>query len=104
MAKPSAFLKRISAAAKRDREDRTWYTMMQSQDIAMIALNDAFGFGEDRLKRFSDAYIKAWQDWAAAINADSKDDKTAEYSLTRFEDRLKKICGKHYTPKEERWK
>ena len=100
MAKQSGFAKRLQARVR----DRDHFVRQMCQDMAMIALNDAFGFGEERLARYAAAYGEAWRKWGAAVNEDAKDDPKIEYSLTRYEDKLKQICGKYYTAREERYK
>lgn len=103
MAKPSAFLSRIQAEQKESRRRLIWFTVRQCLDMACIAMNEEFGFGEDRLKRFADAYSRVWSEYAGLTVEDARDDKTIEYSAAKFEERLKEICGRYYTPRDVRY-
>lgn len=89
--------------ADRDRE-RDHFVRIMCRDMAFIALHDAFGFGADRLNRFANAYADTWIAWATATTEDAKDDKTAEYSREKYEEKLKQILEKYYIPREERYK
>lgn len=51
--------------------------------IAMLALNDKFGFGQERLDRF----VKAWQETAAEY-ADRYDDAVYDALRIKLRDRL----------------
>lgn len=104
MGKPNAFLAKMEAAYQarldRDRE----LTMQQCQDMAMIALNRAFGFGPERLNEFAKANAEVWADYAEMIVADSEDDRDIEYSKAKVDEVLQRICGKYFTPFAERYK
>lgn len=104
MAKQSGFLKRLAAQRHEDNKERDHFVRVMCQDMALLALADTFGFGEDRLRRFADAYAEMWSKWARATLNDAKDDKDAEYSREKYEEKMRQICGKYYVPREERYK
>lgn len=103
MAKQSGLLKRLQAASEQERKRRDYMIIRQSLDMACIALNDAFGFGADRLRRFADAYQRTWMDYAHMTVDDASDDKNIVYSVAKFEEKLKSICGRYYVPREQRY-
>lgn len=115
MAKPSTYVQLRNALKEIEQlkaelaqqaeatQERDHFVRVMCQDMALIALNEAFGFGEERLKRFADAYAATWEKWATATNNDAKDDKFAEYSRVRYEELLQRICGRYYVPDKERY-
>lgn len=103
MPKPSDFMVRVQATIKAEKRKAEWIAVRQSMDMACIALNEAFGFGEDRLRKFADAYSVTWRDYAHLVVDDAQDDKDAEYSIEKIEQKLKEICGKYYVPREKRY-
>lgn len=103
MAKQSGFMRRLAAKTRADNRERDHFVRVMCQDMALIALNEAFGFGEERLKRFADAYAETRRKWATVTLDDAKDDRDAEYSHVRYEELLKRICGKYYVPEGERY-
>lgn len=65
-----------------------------------VALNDAFGFGPERCKKFVDALNAAVNETADMVDADTRD---MEYSIAKFEERLKQVVGPYYMPRNERY-
>lgn len=75
-------------------------TQQQIIDAVALTLNEEFGLGEERLKRFQVAFDKKY----AEIRQLEKDDSAdGEYSRHLMETALKNACGKYYTPFEERY-
>lgn len=104
MAKQSGFMRRLAAQRKAENIDRDHLVRVICLDMALIALSDTFGFGEERLRRFADAYAETWKKWADVTIRDSKDDTALEYSIEKYEEKLRQICGKYYVEREERYK
>ena len=75
-------------------------TRQEMVDFAAIALNDAFGFGPERCKKFVDALNAAVNETADMMDADTKD---MEYTIAKFEDRLKQVVGPYYVDRSERY-
>ncbi len=55
MPKNSAYLARQAARQRALTDEVRRYTIQQCGDFMLLAAAEAFGFGEDRLKRLSDA-------------------------------------------------
>ena len=75
-------------------------TRQEMVDCAAIALNDAFGFGPERCKKFVDALNAAVNETADMMDADTKD---MEYTIAKFEERLKQVVGPYYVDRSERY-
>lgn len=75
-------------------------TRQEMADFAAIALNDAFGFGPERCKKFMDALIAAVNETADMVEADTRD---MEYTIAKFEERLKQVVGPYYVDRSERY-
>lgn len=104
MSKPSGFLSRIEMQKKAEIRAMRLICIQQCKDMMLIAANDAFGFGADRLKRFADAYDAVFEEFAQMVVEDAKDDQDIWYSTGKCEERLREILGVHYVPREERYK
>lgn len=75
-------------------------TQQQILDAVALTLNEEFGLGEERLKRFQVAFDKKY----AEIRQLEKDDSAdGEYSRHKIEQALQNACGKYYAPYEERY-
>ena len=90
------------ASAQNAREQRL-FTIQQCKDIMLIAANDAFGFGAERARRLSDAFDKAFYDYAIQTLRDAKDDKEIAQTKYIIDKRLKEICGDYFVPWEGRY-
>jgi hypothetical protein len=75
-------------------------TRQEMVDFAAIALNDAFGFGPERCKRFMGALNAVVNETADMVEGDTRD---MEYTRTKFEERLRMVVGPYYIPREERY-
>lgn len=104
MAKQNAFLSRMQAQKEHDLKKSRLFTIQQCKDMMLIAANDAFGFGQDRIKRLADAFDAVFEEYAELVLEDAKTDKDIWYSTGKYEERLREICGVHYVPREERYK
>ena len=79
------------------------FTLQQSLDMALIALNREFGFGEDRLMRFSRRFQDVYDEYATLVIDDSKDDATIEYSKAKLDAELQDCCGKSFVDWDARY-
>ena len=87
-----------------ERRRASLFATQQAKDIMLIAAGDALGFGPVQAKRLSDAFDKILIDYTLLTLEDSKDDKDLWYTRSKIDERLKKICGEHFRPWEERYK
>ena len=71
------------------------YTEQQTLDAVCLALAEGFGFGEERLKRFHDAFNAKYAEIRELEKRDTKDN---EYAIAKQEAALKAACGKYYSP------
>lgn len=89
---------------QREREEWTVkviaYTQQEILDAVCLTLNEEFGLGEERLKRFQVAFDKKYAEIRAVERDDSED---GEYSRFKVEQALQNACGKYYVPHEERY-
>jgi len=76
------------------------YTEQQTLDAVCLALAEGFGFGEERLKRFHDAFNAKYAEIRELEKRDTKDN---EYAIAKQEAALKAACGKYYSPREVRY-
>lgn len=104
MGKPNAFLARMEASYQQKLDRDRELTVQQCQDMAMIALNRAFGFGPERLRQFAAAYGQVWEDYAEITVTDSKDDKSIIYTKAKVDEVLQRICGPYFVPFDERYR
>ena len=65
-----------------------------------VAGAEGFGFGEERLKRFHDAFNAKYAEIRELEKRDTKDN---EYAIAKQEAALKAACGKYYSPREVRY-
>lgn len=98
--KKSGFLQRLQAERDRSNRETMRFTRQTMMDVAMVALNSEFGFGEDRLARFAQRVHDVYCEYADVWNEDNDDTEVAREKLDR---KLKQICGSHFQPWEERY-
>lgn len=79
------------------------FTIQQCKDMMLLAAHDAFGFGEERLKRLSDAYDATFMQYAEMVLSDAAEDKRIWYSKGKVDQELRRVCGKYFVPWEERY-
>ena len=76
------------------------YTEQQTLDAVCLALAESCGFGEERRKRFNDAFKAKYAEIREMEKGDTKDN---EYAIAKQEAGLKAACGKYYAPREVRY-
>ena len=100
MAKKSGYLDRIEQARREAFFTTQHFTRQLVMDQAAIVLNREFGFGADRLKRFTEAMSDIYSDYADIWNGDTKD---VEYSKAAMDRALQQIFGSYFEPWEIRY-
>ncbi len=75
-------------------------TQQMILDAVALTLNEEFGLGEERLKRFQVAFDKKYAEIRSLEQDDTQD---GEYSRHMIEKALQAACGKYYCPYEERY-
>ena len=98
--KQSSFLKRIQAEQERSNLQTMRFTRQNMMDVCMVALNEEFGFGEERLHRFAEKVQEVYCEYADIWNADTPDITYAREKMDRV---LKRICGKNFLPWDKRY-
>lgn len=96
-------LKEEIAHLKAIAADRILFAAQQAKDVSMLSLGRAFGFGEERQKKFGDTYDATFQEYCADVTKDAKDDADVWYTKDSIDRELKRYCGKYFQPWEERY-
>lgn len=72
----------------------------ETADLALMALHTAFGFGPERSHRFLEALNRELEDNIDLCQADTPD---KEYAVAKHEEKLRRVAGKYYVPRGERY-
>lgn len=94
MPKPSAFMVRLQENQRHNMHLQRLFTIQQCEDMALITLNEDFGFGESR------ATFKAY---AELCIEDAKDDKDLAVTKSNIDRKLERIMGDGFLPWEKRY-
>ena len=78
-------------------------TLQLAQDAAMIAADEVLQMWPGRAPEFAAAMRDVVNEIADVMLADQKDDEKFAYTRGVVDRRLKKICGEHFVPWEERY-
>ena len=78
-------------------------TLQLAQDAAMIAANEVLQMGPGRAPDFAAVMRDTVNEIAGVMLDDQKDDEKFAYTRGVVDRRLKKICGEHFVPWEERY-
>lgn len=100
----SGMLTKMRAKQEQELRFSRLFTMQQCEDMMLIALNEAFGFGADRLKKFGETYHEVFVEYARKTEEDAKNDKQIDYTKGIVDRKLKQICGEFFCPWEERYR
>lgn len=103
MPKKNPFLAQLDAKYQRQMQIQRMIVRQEMKDFAQIALNRAFGFAEVNQKKFSDALDEVCVEFAQMVLDDAKEDPEVWYSIAKTEETLKRICGKSYVPRKQRY-
>jgi len=95
------FAARNKAITEATRMTLFYDGMQHALDITSIVLNEEFGLGQERLKKFGLAFEKKFAEIQERSRAD--DDKDRWYSEEQFENELRRAWGPYYTPRKERY-
>lgn len=87
-------LEGVMAQMRFDTDYLKGFTVQQCLDMAQIALGDEFGFGEDREKRFEDAFKSTFMTYAKLCIDDADGDEEIVYTKEALDRRLRACCGK----------
>ena len=102
--KGNSYLAQKQAKEKADKEIYTMriiaYQQQEMIDAFAITMNQIFGWGETRLKRWHDAFEEKY---AEIQHLRIEDLDTLEYSEACIERGLQQAWGKHYVPRKERY-
>ena len=101
-AQARSYAARNKAITEATRQTLFYDGMQYALDIASVVLNEEYGFGPDRLKRFGSGFSKKFAEVQDRSRAD--DDKDRWYSEEQFEAELRNAWGPYYTPRKERYK
>lgn len=96
-------LARIQLKHDADMRFQREFTIQQCCDMMLIALNDAFGFGADRLKKMEEVYFAVFSEYARMAISDGVDDPSIEYTRAKLDAKLQQIMGEHFRPWEARY-
>ena len=103
MSKPSAFLQKLQQEQKRALYLHRLFTIQQSEDMMLIAANEAFGFGEERALKLLEKFREVFREYAEMTLEDGKDDRDITYTKGKLDQRLEAVMGKYFKPWEERY-
>lgn len=96
-------LAKIEAKHQREKAWLKMFTIQQCVDMMMIAANEEYGLGPERLNRLEDTFYEVFKEYAEMTIEDAKDDKGIEYTRSKLDQKLKQICGQYFRPWEERY-
>lgn len=100
MRKRNAFLSAVSNQVAASRHIHS----QMCKDAALLAANKVFNMGPSRAPEFSEAFDEALRDIAVMTIKDGKDDKQLWYTKEKVDRELKRICGEHFVPWEDRYR
>lgn len=99
MARRNAYLASVQAGIAASRHIHTQMCL----DAAMIAANEVFNMGPTRCTEFANAFSDALNAIAKTTVDDAKSDKNLWYTKDKLDERMKKICGEHFVPWDQRY-
>lgn len=103
MAKPSAFLQKIEARHKRNMNLQRAFTIQQCEDMALITLNEDFGFGPKRAQDFRKKFRQTMKAYAELCVDDANGDDELTYTKAVIDRELQKVMGEDFVPWDVRF-
>lgn len=97
-----AYAKRVAATTEATRMVVFQDGMQTALDIASLVLHDVYGFGPDRLKRFSEGFTEKFSH-VQKNNREDKEDKDRWYSEEQFEREMREAWGPYYQNRQVRY-
>ena len=101
--KPNHMLAKIEARHEADMAWMKMFTVQQCVDMMMIAANEEYGLGPERLNRLEKTFYSVFKEYAEMTIKDAKDDKAIEYTKSKLDRKLEQICGEYFKPWEVRY-
>ena len=101
--KTNPMLARLDARHQAELRAQRLFTIQQCADMMLIALNDAFGFGADRLHKLEEAYFAVFEEYAKMAIEDGRSDPDIEYTRAKVDAKLAQIMGEWFRPWDERY-
>ena len=95
--------KKAIAQLQHDIEFTKGFTLRQSLDMALIALNEEFNFGPERNQRFEASFWDVFVGYARMCASDGADDPEIVYTEEKLDKRLRLAAGEDYPPFDERY-
>ena len=80
MVKTNPMLAKIQASHEREKAFLRTFTIQQCVDMMMIAANEEYGLGPERLNRLEKTFYSVFKEYAEMTIEDAKDDKAIEYT------------------------
>ena len=102
--KQNHMLAKLDARHQAELSAARIFAVQQCRDMLVIAANEAFGFGPDRVKLLLHTFDKVFTEYAEMTIQDAKTDKEIWYEKDKLDARLREICGEHFAPWDERYK
>lgn len=96
------FMEKIALTQRDLHKQISKDTMLIEYNQVILALNEEFGFGPERVARFTQRLRLRLHNWAKMTEEDSADDKELTYTKAKVEEQLKVILGKYYADPETR--
>lgn len=103
MAKINPMLAKIQAKHEAEKAWLKMFTVQQCVDMMMIAANEEYGLGPERLSRLEDTFYSVFKEYAEMTIEDAKADKGIEYTKEKLDMKLKQILGDKFVPWEQRY-
>lgn len=88
---------------KRAMDVQRRFTIQQSADVAVIVLNECFGFGKKRCVEFLEMFQKEMNEFIMFALEDDQCDKELNYTKGKMDELLGKILGEFFVKFEERY-
>ena len=101
--KANPMLAKIEAKHEKEKEFLRVFTIQQCVDMMMIAANEEYGLGPERLRRLEETFCNVFKEYAKLTLDDAKDDKTIEYTKAKIDQKLAQIMGDNFKPWDERY-
>ena len=108
MAKPNTYvllqnakqeIRRLQAEVDRMKG----FTLQQSLDMALIALNVHFGFGPERCAEFETAFLETFMEYAKMCVEDGESDDEIWYTKEKVDRALRRACGEDILEFDQRY-
>ncbi len=100
--KVNPFLAKIEARHEAELSQQRIFIIQQCKDIMLIAAG-SLGFGPERAKRLSEAFDRAFTEYALTLVKNAKSDRDLWYTKAKMDEQLKLVCGEHFQPWDERY-